>query len=328
MSWIFQYTATPDDGANLVPATGAYVAFYLKECLKQAGWTVQSSSDGTTYNAGGDQITTGAAGAGGMANNSAWFRIRSPAGAGGRELTFQRGTTNLLWRHKLSHTSGFTGGSPGATQTPSAADERIVAGAGTDAAPTFITWLAADASYKAHVGADNAAPYDAYVIMVPNGGGSARRWWHVNMATGSYPSGDVAPYVVEMATGAFTKAALSGVSVQSANFGQGFYKKGLGGESFRTFRGFMYTNSSGTDLVPQSAGINPYDSDDNLFPIPVGRISGTDADPGWKGFAPTSMMGWPGSTRSDGDYTNVGALRYAYWGVLALRFSPNATPSL
>ncbi len=64
------------------PSTGSAAIFAFKELLVDAGWTVLPSSDGTTYNASGDQITTGSSGAGGMANNSAWFRIESPAGAG------------------------------------------------------------------------------------------------------------------------------------------------------------------------------------------------------------------------------------------------------
>ena len=104
------------------PATGAVAMYELKELLKLAGWTVLSSSDGTTYNSGGDQITSGASGANGMANNNAWFRIRSPAGAGAVSFTFQRGTTNLAWRIVRSRTAGFTTGSPSATVVPSASD--------------------------------------------------------------------------------------------------------------------------------------------------------------------------------------------------------------
>lgn len=112
------------------PASFAECMYQLKELLKTAGWTVQSSSDGTTYNASGDQITSGGSGAGGMANTNAWFRIRSPAGASNPEFTVQRGTGNTAWRVKFSQSNAFTGGSPGATQTPSATNERVDFGGG------------------------------------------------------------------------------------------------------------------------------------------------------------------------------------------------------
>ena len=68
-----------------------------------------------------------------MANTSAWFRISNPDGV---EYVCQRGINNLQWRVKVSPTVGFTGGSPGATQVPSATDEGIVLGGGTDASPS------------------------------------------------------------------------------------------------------------------------------------------------------------------------------------------------
>ena len=153
------------------PATGAQAMYELKGLLKLAGWSVLSSSDGTTYNAAGDQISNGGAGANGMANNSAWFRIRSPAGAGAVSFTFQRGTTNQAWRIKRSRTAGFTGGSPGATQTPSATDEGIMTGGGTDAAPTYVNLQTTDGTYRWNAGADNAAPYGWWAGSFLVGGG-------------------------------------------------------------------------------------------------------------------------------------------------------------
>lgn len=41
------------------------------------------------------------------------------------------------WRVKVSPRAGFTGGSPSATRVPSAADERVWWGGGTDASPTY-----------------------------------------------------------------------------------------------------------------------------------------------------------------------------------------------
>lgn len=74
------------------PATGSVATFNWKQFLKglTTPWQVLASSDGTTYNAAADIITSGAAGANGMANAFAWFRIRRPGGAGNVEYTLQK----------------------------------------------------------------------------------------------------------------------------------------------------------------------------------------------------------------------------------------------
>lgn len=326
MTWIWQKSATPNDAVNLSPATGSEAVFYLKEALKQAGWVVKSSSDGTTYNSTGDQITVATSGAGGMANNSAWFRIQSPAGASSIEFTFQRGTTNTTWRMKLSHSSMFTGGSPGATQTPSATDERIIAGGGTDAAPTFFTWLATDNNYKVHIGTDNAAPYAWYMVALPNGGGSPRRAWYVPLLSGGSPSADVAQYVVEMNTGSMTFASLSNATANTGCFGQGFYKKGLSGEAFKPFRLFAYYSSGGGSYLNQNVA-NPYDGNDVLLPCPIGRLN-ADSEAGWKGWAPTSMVALQTAQRADGDYVDVSGARYAIFDDIAFIWPSSVIPSL
>ena len=64
---------------NQTPATAAVAIYNLKTTFKAAGWTVPRSSDGTTYNNSGDQISAGTSGAGGMDNARAWFVIQEPA---------------------------------------------------------------------------------------------------------------------------------------------------------------------------------------------------------------------------------------------------------
>ena len=49
------------------------VFYQIKELLKTVGWVVQSSSDGRTYDASEDIITSGGAGAGGKNNTNAWY---------------------------------------------------------------------------------------------------------------------------------------------------------------------------------------------------------------------------------------------------------------
>jgi len=141
---------------NNTGVTGAEGIYILKETLKLAGWTVPRSSDGTTYNASGDQITSGGSGANGMANSRAWFVVQSPNGE--HQWCFQRGTSNnTSWRVKVSALDGFTGGAPSATQVPSATDERLLHGSGTDASPTTATLFPTDSTYRFHVIAESTA---------------------------------------------------------------------------------------------------------------------------------------------------------------------------
>jgi hypothetical protein len=337
MAFIFQINGTPNSGVNLTPATGAIAVFNVKEGLKQAGWTVKASSDGTTYNATGDQITTGAAGAGGMANNNAWFRIQSPAGPGGREFTFQRGTTNLVWRAKVSHSAGFStpAGTP-ASQTPSAADQQIYAGGGTDASPSFLSWLATDNTYKQHIGCDAAAPYDAYCVLMPTGGlGDSRRWTFFNMAAGTYPDEDVAPWLVDMNNAAATGANLeSPTPLNTRGLGQGYYRKGFpSGEGFTAYAtfGWQFGNSK---LVPRNeaygfcVGANPYTGTVDLIPLPILRVSGQWSMPGMKGYLRTDVIAFASVIRKEGSYFDRGSSRYLVVDEVCLIFPQAVTPSV
>ena len=335
MAWIWTWNGVADSAVNLAPATGDIAIYTLKEALKQAGWVVKDSSDGVTAwpaGAGIDIIVSGLAGAGGLGNTNAWFRIQSPAGAGGREFTFQRGGGgSRFWRIKLSHSAGFTGGAPGTLVTPSATDEAIVCGGGTDAGPSFFLFPPADGSYKLHIGTDNAAPYDAFALFIPNGGGGLTRcWWHINLVAGSYPAEDVAPYLVDARAPPPSSALASSIMTPyttptEQGFGQGWFKKGLSGERFVAFGAGLYESVGGQ--VPPSMVINPYDGDSNPLPIPIARVS-SSAEPGWKGFAPTGTILWKTDPKSDGDYDDIGGARYAYFASIAIRWPTTVIPVL
>lgn len=155
MSYVFDVNRTIVGAAEAI--------FRWKELLKTAGWTVTKSSDGTTYNASGDQITTYTSGAGGMDNSRAWFVIRQPTGATPavrRELCVQRNSANSSdWRIKYSYSVGFGTGSPAATVTPDATDEAFIYGSGTSASPNFTQLNANNTTTRFHAFADNAAPH-------------------------------------------------------------------------------------------------------------------------------------------------------------------------
>lgn len=144
------------------------VAFYnIKEALKTAGWTVDTSGDGlSAYSASSDVITGSGSGANGMNNAKAWLVLKAPGAVGGstRRLCLQMVSTlqtAASMRIKYSLANAFSGGSPSATVTPSATSEVVIRGGGTDASPTGQRMFS-DATAGTHLVygvADQASPY-------------------------------------------------------------------------------------------------------------------------------------------------------------------------
>lgn len=111
-----------------------WLVYEMVSRLVEAGWTVPSSSDGTTYNPAGNVIANGilisafSPTPGSPCNANSWFRLRHPLGS--FELCFHHGTANHSDQWKIRYsTLGFTGGAPSATASPTAADEVYVIGA-------------------------------------------------------------------------------------------------------------------------------------------------------------------------------------------------------
>lgn len=297
MAWIF-------DANNGNPANGGAGAFYaLKELLKTAGWTVMSSSDGTTYNAGGDQITGNGAGAGGMNNNYAWFRIRQP-GANAREVTFQRSTVTNAWRIKYSGgpSTGFVTGTPGATQTPSASDEQVVAGGGTDAAPTFTQQFdTPDTGWKFNAAANNAAPYSFYWWTHLNGVGQVRTFGMLDtLLVGSELPGDVDPTVLY--TDTFNTSILQGsmAGIYGTNM-KAWMAKGLGGAGWVEVKP-AYILIGVSVGFPASMGQDVYTTKDQFAPWLYIRPSNQAPPYGIKGVS--SICRWQGVQRGCFDTFN------------------------
>lgn len=183
---------------NQTPATAAAAIHVLKTQLKSAGWTVTSSSDGYSYNASGDQITSGGAGPGGMNNAKAWFAIQMPSST--RSFCFQRQTTigantSYLWRVKYSYDAAFTTGSPGILQVPGAANEKVLLGGGTDASPTFAALFAqsTDGAFRYNCCADNASPYGWVSVTWTSTTGAVGHILGLDPVLGTAP-GDTDPY--------------------------------------------------------------------------------------------------------------------------------------
>lgn len=251
------------------PATGAVAMWEVISMLVAAGATILSCGDGSTYDATGALITSGAINAGGLGNTNAWVRL---ALNGGRQITIQRGTSNISWRLKYSAQSGFSGGTPSATQTPTAVDQVIRYGGGTDASPTFVNLFPADNTYRLYGSADNAGP-GAWFGNTLNSNGNHSGGIILDPVTNAL-AGDQDPFAIlgTIAGSSFARANATG-GTATGNGVMAWLKYGLAGAAF--------TATPLPDL--EMAGTNPNTGDALLTTLPYQRASTETAPTGPKG---------------------------------------------
>lgn len=320
MTWKWQYDGTPNSAVNLTPATGGWTMYYFKEFLKQINWQIISSGDGTSYFAASDGITTGNSGAGGMANNSAWFRAYHATT--GYEMVFQRGTANRDWRFKWSHSARFTGGAPSATVPPTATDQQHLAG--TDG-PTYLTsWLFTDGAYRLHMGGDDADGTFWFCAPTTAALAQSRGIVLLPLLSGTYPVEDTAPYVVGLASSTPYTIANLGSLVLNTGLANGYYKKGLGGELWLPYK--IAPIGANSTALYNNIAVNAYTTGDNIFPPLVFRVSG-DGSSGVKGFIPTTHIYVDLQTRADNDVVNVGAVSYFINNDVGFRWPSGVGPT-
>lgn len=155
----------------MTSALGLWYA--IKEQAKRSAsaalnWSVRTGSTGSVYSVAGDPITSlGALGNGawwvwqghGLLDNGTVYR---------REICIQVNGSGQA-RVKYSPRAGFVGGSPSPTQVPSATDERVLLGSGTDGSPTYATlWPGSGAWAQARFSEST----DDMLIFTYNVGGS------------------------------------------------------------------------------------------------------------------------------------------------------------
>lgn len=286
----YSYDVNNVGGAN----GGAEVMLALKDLLVSVGWDVPAWSDGLTYNVVGG-ITHAGSGANGLNNSRAWMRLRAPSGMSPRrEFCLQRGTGgNTTWWIKVSAEDGFTVGGD-VDDMPTATDEANLHGSGVAGLALFGT----ASTYKFHLGADAASPYAWWLVALVNGTGVTTGVLIFEpLATAGSPTADDDKAVYH------ASAAASGLATSvlcSSSAGPyGWYKKDLSGETWCRMVAHQYYSSSYGYLVPSGTGTNPYDSDDNHFPIAFGRGPSASTQIGWKGFG--TQMRWLGPDRANGD---------------------------
>ncbi len=297
---------------NNAPATGAVAVYQLIAQLVAAGWIKKMDSDGTVYSATGVQVTSGASGSGGLGNNSAWIRIQAPALNNGatvnqtREFTFQRGTSDLLWRIKYSSTAGFTGGAPAATVTSSSTDEVFMAGGGTDAAPTFYSWFQTNATYRWHMITGGAAEFYSFIAFATGTAALAGTQFNAifvdSLTAGSFPAAnDIDPAVVYVSTAAGTLFEIVSSALPTVNITNPALARAWLGATSAAGAAITGTNSQNVKCIAYGsssigfgsqspAGVNPWTRRDDLFPV-VYACKTAAGPKGIKGFSTLFQMG-------------------------------------
>lgn len=288
---------------NIGNFTAAGSLYALKELLKTAGWTVPSSSDGTTYNSTGDQITSSSTGTGGLNNSNAWIRIRMPtANNVNREFLFQR-SSDSAFTARYSYSAGFVGGSPSATVLPTATDSVTLS--------NFVINSLAN-TQRAQIGADNEAPYGFYIInysTVSSGSSSAEGGGMLfePIQSGTGPPLDPDPYVIYMApAGNSFENNLNDDTATSSSTAGGrcWFGKGTAGEVFTGIAACSLVAS--TTMFPGAGGVNPYSLQMETAPMLWARVGDT-VTIGIKGFG--SIMKWNGVSRGAGDTLSISTTR-------------------
>jgi hypothetical protein len=188
---------------NTTPSNFDDMAFNIKQVMKQAGWTVNASGDGTggTYGASSDVITKRGTGVNTFGNVGSWFVIESPDTK--HFFLFRRGTAAGTWFVGYCLTA-ITGGTPSATATPTNA---LMWGLfGTTGNVTSSNPTGGDVTGAQTVGnchhncaADSNSPYGVYsfgFLKNPTTATSGGLCFMIfdSLASGSYQVADVDPF--------------------------------------------------------------------------------------------------------------------------------------
>jgi hypothetical protein len=144
---------------NYTSIADAAAMYAFKGDMVAQGWAVAISSDGTTYNGAGDQISSSGSGAGGIDNANVYFLLRR---TGAPDFLFERGGDSSTWTIYFSESAAFAGGD--ATSRPTAGDERVGFDGGSWALFQTTTLASVD------VAVEDASPYRWGLRSVGGGG--------------------------------------------------------------------------------------------------------------------------------------------------------------
>lgn len=254
--------------------------FNFKEKLKLAGWSITSSGTGTsgTYNATGDNIITAA-----NLGIRGWYVASHPSLDGyQRYLCFQMGSsvTDGNARIKMAW-APYSSGSPNANTVPTSADEQVLLGSGTDAAPTAANLISSTVALNnIYISCgDVTEKYNFYLISYINviaPTSDTINGIFLMQSLSNVNSLDIDPYVYHAIGGGPSFSTISNIFGSNGSSPmKGWYKKGLSGETFTTYPVVFY-GGDGAVAMLSDIGSNPYDGSLPIFPVIVGRSNTTN----------------------------------------------------
>lgn len=291
--------------------------FALKAALKAAGYVVTQSGDGSSYSPSADIVTHEGTGAGGMTNARAWFVVRAPDGT---EWCFQQvvATAGATWRVKHSLSAGFIGGAPAANTVPSAADQLVLYGSGSDASPTGLSLFPTTSPMgTCQAGADSAAPYGFYVFAYHGSPASVSSAFVHDPLTGTSPA-DTCPFVTYAGYANSTNQVFfGGISSMMLN---------AHGPTVTDISGSRVTvNAFSENAFNASASTNPFTGDDDELPIIWWRNT-TQVNPrGYKGVS--TVMRWHMPRRGAGLVATVSGESRIIVGDVSLPWPDGVVPA-
>lgn len=302
--------------SHTTPATSCVAMYTLRAALIAASYTCPKDSDGTTYSSSGAQVTSGAAGAGGFGNDRAWMVVASP---GGQQWCIQVvSVASATYRVKVSPSAGFVT-SPGATVTPSASDELVIHGAGTDASPTGATLFGIDGTYRWEV-SPVGATYGWLAQAFPVGGGATRTvLYHDPLIAGTYPSGDTQPVVYRCAYHASNVLLDPASATYSAAYATASYtassgipvkrcQHGGGSAAWRPVGILSHYVTASGPVTSSELGTEAYGTGEQPLPVFYARRGGTQG--GVMGASSQIFSATVTTSRASGDVLQVGASYY------------------
>lgn len=279
---------------NQTPATCAVAMWnlinHLTNTLSSNKWLKTKDSDGSSYSSSGAQVTGGASGANGLDNAKAWVVLNFPGSVAGvgRSFCIQRqnttgANTSYQWRIKYSKAAGFVGGSPAATVTPSAADEQIILGGGSDASPTFAALFvqSTDGTFRQNIAADNASPSGFVQWNWTNTTGAMGHAFGLDPIVDPSAS-DTDPYVIHLmgTANAWTKTGMATTGGQMCGWGDVWCARAA--NPYMTAASLAVVGGYEAWFAAYTVA-NVFDGKDDLLPIYAFKYNTTGNTLGYKG---------------------------------------------
>lgn len=282
--------------ANATPASYAEYLYNLKTALlASGGWTLHGSSNGTSFDiTGGTDYWSSAAN---INHNKAWIRLRS---LNSSEIVFQTdASTGLRW--KYSKGAQFSGGSPSATQVPSAADEVVVCGSGTDGSPGFDAVFGGSLGIQQVYVDGTSAPPMFYSLGYNSGGGNPTHSIVCDVAANP-ESGDGELYVMWARSSVCMKSGTL-CDPLSAGCPRSWLYAELGGSAGFVTTPMLAMADGSNAVIPNGGNTSARTGKDPTLACTYFRSSAQSAPKGYKGTS--SLFRWAVVSRSTPQAGNI-----------------------